>query len=401
MRIRINVSVRHLEFAVDLRNRSVFVAGVTVAAALWGCRGKAPPAAPIPLVLAGEVRHEAGSGEDPLRYPVEVAARYTTTMSFRVAGKVIERRVRLGDTVHQGDVVARLDPIDAQRQAASARASFAAAEHRLGYARRQLDRDQAQSGQNLIAVNQWEQTQDAFAAATAAREQAAAQDTLSRNALKYNTLIADHDGMITSENVDTGQVVTTGQAVYGLAWSGDTDVNLDAAASDLGRLSVGAPATVVFAALPGRRFEARVREISPAADPQSRTYRVKLTLLAAGGEVHLGMTGEATLAPPGSAGILPGGVPSASVFKVPATALFHRGKDPAIWVIRDGDSTLELRPVTVRAYSEQLVTVTQGLKDGERIVLAGVHTVYAGQRVTPTAPLFASDSDAAPALATR
>src|SRR6266853_1865636 len=69
-------------------------------------------------------------------------------------------------------------------------------------------------------------------------------------------LVADHDGMITSESADTGQYVSAGQAVYGLAWSGDIDVNLDAAAGDLGRMTIGQPADVMFSALPGRRFAA-------------------------------------------------------------------------------------------------------------------------------------------------
>src|SRR6202035_2090228 len=118
-----------------------------------------------------------------------------------------------------------------------------------------------------------------------------------RNTLQYNALIADHDGVITSENADTGQVVSAGQAVYGLAWTGDTDVILDAAAGDLGRIAVGPAAGVTFPALPGRRFEARVREVAPAADPQSRTYRVKLTLTEQPGAdaVRLGMTGDAVL----------------------------------------------------------------------------------------------------------
>ena len=105
---------------------------------------------------------------------------------------------------------------------------------------------------------------------------------------EYNTLAADHDGVITSENADTGQVVSAGQAVYGLAWSGDMDVTLDAAASDLGRISIGQAANVTFPALPGRGFDARVREITPAADPQSRTYRVKLTLTQPGRPCGLG-----------------------------------------------------------------------------------------------------------------
>ena len=361
---------------------------------LAGCSHKAPPAPPAAIVLAAPVRHEAGGG-DGLRYPVEAAARYTTTMSFRVAGKLIERRVRLGDSVRKGQVVAQLDAIDAQRQAASAQASLDAAEHRLTYAKQQLDRDRAQAAQNLIAANQLEQTEDAFAAASAAREQASAQNTVARNALQYNTLLADHDGYITSENADTGQVVTAGQAVYGLAWSGDVDVDMDTAAGDLGRMKVGQAASVSFTALPGRRFDARVREMSPAADPQSRTYRVKLTLLGPADSVHFGMTGDVVLAAAvGDAGQEP-------VFKVPATALFHQGKDPAVWVIQGADSVLELRRVVVSSYGERAVTISNGLKDGEQIVLAGVHTVFAGQKVTPQAPLFARDAQTAAAESAR
>ena len=211
---------------------------------------------------------------------------------------------------------------------------------------------------------------------------------------------AEHDGFITSENADTGQVVSAGQAVYGLAWSGDVDANLDAAASDLSRLVVGQPARVTFTALPGREFQAKVREISPAADPQSRTYRVKLTLTTPGTEVRLGMTGDAVLDAAGAgasavrAGTTAGGSAAspATVFKVPATAVFHEGNRPAVWLVRAPDSVLELRAVKVSNYGARSATVTEGLHDGDRIVQAGVHTVFAGQKVQPVAPLFADEA---------
>jgi RND family efflux transporter MFP subunit len=357
--------------------------------ALAGCHPAPPQAAPPALVVASAVHPQTDNGAQTIRYPVEAAARYSNFMSFRVAGKLIERSVRLGDVVHQGQLIARLDAVDARKQAASAQAGVDAAEHRLVFAKQQLERDQAQFAQNLIAANQWEQTQDAYVAALAARDQAAAQRVVARNALEYNSLRADHDGMITSENADTGQVVTVGQAVYGLAWSGDTDVDLDAAAADLGRMAIGQSATVTFAALSHRRFEARVREIAPAADPQSRTYRVKLSLLQPGQAVRLGMTGDAILSPLAAAN----GAPIEPLFEVPATAIFHRGKAPAVWVVRAKDSILELRPVTVSSYGERSVTVRSGLQDGDRIVLAGVHAVYAGQHVQPVEPLFTGDAE--------
>jgi multidrug efflux pump subunit AcrA (membrane-fusion protein) len=379
-------------------------------------------------------------------------------MSFRVPGKLIKRDVRLGDAVKEGQVLAQLDPVDAQKQFASAKAALDAAEHRLVYAQQQLDRDKAQSEANLIATNQLEQTQDSFTAALAGRDQASAQLVVARNNLQYNTLVADHDGLITSENADTGQVVSAGQAVYGLAWNGDTDVILDAAESELSRIAIGQSAKVTFPALPGRQFEARVREIAPAADAQSRTFRVKLQMTGSLDAVRLGMTGDATLLPiaagmaaatggsntdnsansasgaaaahrlgaagkhaaPAPASVATHGgsanapasgsqaglanaagdgatnpVPSFAAapsqqptFTLPATAIFHEGNTPAVWIITGNDSTLQLRAVKVSSYTDHSTVVAAGLNDGDVVVLAGVHTVYAGQHVKPVHPLF-------------
>jgi multidrug efflux system membrane fusion protein len=311
-------------------------------------------------------------------------------MSFRVPGKLIKRNVRLGDAVKEGQVLAQLDPVDAQKQFASAKAALDASEHRLVYAQQQLDRDKAQSEANLIATNQLEQTQDSYTAALAGRDQASAQLVVARNNLQYNTLVADHDGLITSENADTGQVVSAGQAVYGLAWNGDTDVILDAAESELGRIAIGQSAKVTFPALPGRQFEARVREIAPAADAQSRTFRVKLQMTGSLDAVRLGMTGDATLLPivAGMAAATAAAPSQQSTFTLPATAIFHEGNTPAVWIITGNDSTLQLRAVKVSSYTDHSTVVTAGLNDGDVVVLAGVHTVYAGQHVKPVRPLF-------------
>ena len=149
--------------------------------------------------------------------PGEVQARYSTPLSFRVGGKIVERLVRLGDAVTPGQIVARLDPADAAKNAASARAQLSAAQHQLDYAK-QLDRDRAQARENLIAATQLEQTRNAYASALAQRDQAAQQSALAADQLKYTTLQADHAGVITAERADTGQNVSAGQAVT--TWPG-------------------------------------------------------------------------------------------------------------------------------------------------------------------------------------
>ncbi|QDQ84205.1 efflux RND transporter periplasmic adaptor subunit [Paraburkholderia megapolitana] len=364
---------------VPLR-RAAYALVLSSVVLLAACQKK-EAAAPTPRpVVATAV--QADGRPNTMTLPAEVQSRYSTPLSFRIAGKIVERRVRLGDTVKSGEIVARLDPADAQKNAASAQAQLDAAQHRLVYAKQQLDRDRAQARDNLIAQAQLEQTEDSYAAASAQRDQAAQQAALSKDQLQYATLAADHAGVITAEQADTGQNVSAGQAVYNLAWSGDIDIIVDAPESALAALAVGQTAKVTLAALPGRSFTARVRELSPAADPQSRTWRARLTLENPGTDVRLGMTADVALN--GNA------AQSAASFTVPATALFHDGNAPAVWVVRT-DDVLELRRVQVARYEERTVAISNGLKNGERVVLQGVHTVTAGEKVRVMAPLHPED----------
>ncbi len=319
----------------------------------------------------------------PATYPGEVEARYSTPLSFRVNGKIVERSVRLGDTVKPGQILARLDPADYDKNAASAAAQREAAQHRYGFAKQQLERDTAQAEANLIAKVQLEQTQDAYASATAQRDQAQQQLALAENQRRYTQLVADHAGIITAENADTGQNVQAGQPVYQLAWSGDIDVFCDLPENTVAGVSIGEHAQVNLPALPGKRYTARVREIAAAADPQSRTWRVKLTLDEPDAAVRLGMSANVVLAAKHAG--------AAGAFTIPATALFHDGNAPAIWIVHKPDNVLQLRRVTISRYDASTITVTSGLDDNDQIVLQGVHTVTTGQKVRPVPPLHSED----------
>jgi len=361
--------------------RLALPAALALALAVSACgRNEAPPPAPRPVVA---MPAKADERLPAWTLPGEVQARYSTPLSFRVGGKITERLVRLGDTVTPGQVVAKLDPADATKNAAAAKAQLSAAQHQLEYARQQLDRDRAQARENLIAANQLEQTRNAYASALAQRDQAAQEAALSADQLKYTTLHADHAGLITAEQADTGQNVAAGTPVYQLAWSGDIDAICDVPESVLAGLAVGQRASVTLGPLRGKTFTAVLREIAPAADPQSRTYRVKLTLESPSPDVRLGMTANISFDNRSAADV--------ETYTVPATALFHDAKDPAVWVVKPEANTLELRRVEVLRYDARTVTLSGGVKAGERVVWQGVHTVSAGEKVRPVAPLHPED----------
>lgn len=407
------------------RRRRLSLALTTTAiavAALAACSRKAPPEPPPRPVVAMAAKT---AEQTPIAsLPAQIEARYATPLSFRVAGKIIDRSVRLGDAVKAGQVVARLDPADLSKNAASARAQLDAAQHQLDYATQTVTRDRAQAKENLIAPAQLEQSENAYASALAQRNQATQQAALAGDQLSYGNLKADRDGVITAEQADTGQNVSAGQPVYQLAWSGDVDVIADVPEVALGAFRIGQTATVSLPAVPGKTWQAKVREVAPAADPQSRTYRAKLSLLSPGPDVKLGMTANVAFAQP-----LPGSVaaptaaPTAASVPVaaapastsaagasaanvagnanaaiaagpaitlPSTALFHDGNQPAVWVVKQ-DDTLVLRRVKIARYGERTVTVAGGIQPGERIVWQGVHTVTAGEKVRVIAPLHPED----------
>jgi membrane fusion protein, multidrug efflux system len=343
-------------------------------------RHEAPAPAPRPVVAMAA---QADQHTPRSALPGQVQSRYSTPLSFRINGKILERRVRLGDSVKAGQVVARLDPADAEKNSASARAQLDAAEHQLVYAKQQLDRDRAQAAENLIAPAQLEQTQNAYASALAQRNQAQQQAGLAGDQLRYATLTADRAGFITAEQADTGQNVNAGQAVYTLAWSGDIDVICDVPEASLAAFAVGQQASITLPALPGRTFKARVRELSPAADAQSRTWRAKLTLDAPTRDVRLGMTADVAFdAAQTTAG---------ASFTIPSTALFHDKGQAAVWIVKKPGDALELRRVQVARYGERTVTLSGGVEAGERVVWQGVHTVSAGEKVRVVAPLHPED----------
>jgi multidrug efflux system membrane fusion protein len=344
---------------------------------------KPAPVAPLPREVV-VLPVQAGNGAQRLTLPAQVQARFSTPMSFRVAGPIIERRVHLGDTVRKGDIVARLDPADSEHNRASANADLESARQRLDNARQQLQRDTAQAREQLISPLQLEQTQDSYASALAQAKAAEARAALAGNQQRYTQLVAEHDGVISAEQANTGEVVAAGQPVFTLSWSGATDVITEAAESQVTKIQPGASATLQLNALPQQVLRGTVREISPAADPQSRTYRIKVTLdKEKNSALRLGMSGTVSIDTSHASN--PAGM------LIPATALFHKGNSSAVWIVNPTNGQLELRPVTVSAYGERSVTLSAGVSKGENIVVQGVHTLTAGEKVKPIAPLHAED----------
>ena len=342
---------------------------IAVCAALSACGAREqaePPPRPAPTV---EVRPDA----DPAVWtaPGVIAAPESMPLSFRQAGLILQRHAGLGDAVRAGQLLAELDPEPWRQNLAAAQAAHQAAREALDVAERQGRRDQAQGREGLIAQAQAEQTRAQLAQARAQYEQARQALARARDQMAYTRLAAGHDGVIVAEQAGTGQNVAAGQPVYTLAWGDGLEAVADLPARRVAGIAPGQAAEVEPMALPGVRLPARVREVARAADPASLGFRVKLRLDAADPALRLGMTATVRFRAPAA------GAPR---YTLPATALFHRGDGPAVWVVGAGGA-LALRPVEVAAYGADTVTVAAGIEPGQIVLAQGAHTVSEGQRV--------------------
>ncbi|WP_368648599.1 efflux RND transporter periplasmic adaptor subunit [Castellaniella ginsengisoli] len=347
------------------RQAALMAACVVLAAC--GARDPAePPPRPAPTVEIQPDAHAVAWTS-----PGVIAAPESTPLSFRQAGLVLRRHAGLGEAVRAGQVLAELDPAPWRQNLASAQARYEAARVARDVAERQWRRDRAQGSEGLIAQAQAEQTRGQWAQARAEFEQASQALAHARDQMVYTRLTAGHDGVIVAEQAAAGQNVAAGQPVYTLAWGDGLEVVVDLPERRVAGVELGQAAEVEPVARPGVRLTARVREIARAADPASLGFRVKLRLDAPDPALRLGMTATVRFLASAAAG---------ARYTLPATALFHQGDWPAVWVL-DDQGALALRTVEVAAYGTETVTLSAGVAPGQIVLAQGAHTVSEGQRV--------------------
>jgi len=290
----------------------------------------------------------------------EVRARYESQLGFRIGGKIVERLVDAGARVKSGQALARLDPADSSLQAGSAQAQY------------QLAQDDAARYRELRSKNFV--SQSALDAKEAALKAAAAQAGLAVNQTSYTVLRADHAGVITETLADVGQVVSAGQPVFRLAQDGEREVAIAVPETQFAKLKIGMPADIELWAMPDKNGVAhitgRLRELVPAADPASRTYAARVSLLDGGARAVLGMTAKVSFKSQDNRDRL----------IVPLSAIFQQGDRAAVWIVA-ADRSVSLRKVEVAAYRDNGAVISSGLATGERIVSAGVHKLSAGKRI--------------------
>lgn len=333
-----------------------------------GCHREQPAEQNRPIVKTMRITMDKGTQERT--YTAVIVARHEVQESFRVAGRIEKRLVDVGDHVREGQVLATLDEKDLRYAMESAQAELRAA----GSNREQAVTDERRYAKLLSdrVVSQAEFDLKHLSAdeARGRQERADRSLKLAVSKLGYAKLLSSTDGVVTKVSAEAGQVVAEGQSVVTLARKGALEVLVsipERRLQDIQRTR----GEVSLWSNPDVRYQAVLRETSPAADPATRTYAVRYSLPDADASVRLGMSAKLHLMETGS-------TPAA---RIPASALFNQGQGPGVWVVNPQEGQLTLTPVMVDHFTERDAFVRGQLAEGDIIVTSGVQKLDANTKV--------------------
>ncbi|APA71375.1 RND transporter MFP subunit [Janthinobacterium sp. 1_2014MBL_MicDiv] len=299
----------------------------------------------------------------------EVVPRVASQLGFRVGGKIVARKVDVGAVVKKGQLLMQLDPVDLQLSQAQAKAALVSAETNRDLARAELKRYKDLREKNFVSQAVLDSKDASYKAAQSNVEAAQAAYRGQANQSGYASLVADVDGVVTRIEAEVGQVVAPGTPVVVVAKSGEKEVVIGIPEDKVDTLRQVKDVVVRLWADPKQALPGKIREVSPVADPATRTYVAKVSIPDAP-QARLGMTAAVQFA----------SQTATPQIKVPLTALFNEKSQSSVWVVENG--AVKLVPVTVGGVAGNELVLSSGVKAGQTVVTAGVNLLKPGQKVT-------------------
>jgi len=302
-----------------------------------------------------------------------VGARVQSNLGFRVAGKIVERLVNIGEQVKAGQPLMRIDEADLRLALTAKQNAVAAARASLVQTNADEQRYANLVSNGWASRQRYEQAKAASDTAKAQLASAEADALVAENQTNYSVLVADADGTVVETLGEPGQVVSAGQIVVRLAQAGPREAVV--ALPETIRPAIGSVAEAsVYGAVDGRRYAAHLRQLSDSADAQTRTYEARYVLDGEAAAAPLGATVTVRLSSQGSQ----------PEVQVPLGAVLDNGQKTGVWVLDSATSTVRFQPVKLVRMSDETAVIS-GLNSDDPVVSLGAHLLQEGARVRTAA----------------
>ena len=337
-----------------------------------GCAEEAPPISNDYVRPAKLFIVQGHSGRDVREFPGQVSAAELTTLSFRIAGEITELPVLDGKQVKQGQVIARLDASVAQNELKNAQAEFELSDS-------EHVRKKSLFDQGIISRSSYDRAYANFVSARANLD-------IARDNLGYTVIKAPFTGLVGKVSVENHQVVQAKQTIATIQGEKVIEVTIQIPESIMANVRPEAEINdykplATFASMPDRSYEVTFKENAAEANGGSQTYDVTFVL---------DKPDDLTLLPGMSATVT---IDIAQIsritdderYTVPLAAVGRvDGEDDTfVWVAASDTNVIKKIPVTLGRVTDEGVEVLSGIKDGDRLVVAGLSELVDGMTVKP------------------
>src|SRR5689334_20511222 len=339
--------------------------GLPFLLAACGASSSPDPRTQAPLVRMEIVENSVAAERS---FTGVVAARVQSDLGFRVPGKVLERLVDTGQTVKRGQPLMRIDPTDLKLATRAQEEAVAAAKARAHQTSQDESRYRDLVSAGAVSASANDKVKAAAESARAKLNAAQAQADVARNETGYAVLLADADGVVVETLAEPGQVIAAGQVVVRVAHAGRREAVIELPETVRPVIGSTGRATLYGS---GQTGSAKLRQLSDAANRQTRTFEARYVLEGALADAPLGSTISIQVSDSRSAPAL----------RVPMGAIFDPGKGPGVWLVEGETPRVTWRAVRIAGLSGEAASVIGNLKAGDRVVALGAHLLHEGEPV--------------------
>ena len=402
-----------------MKRSTLIVVGMTLLLLLISCSKKTETSQTLPIVEGTKIETvQTTYVEDYYEAVGTVRAKNSSVVAARIMGSIVALHVREGDTVRAGQTLIEIESREAGIQVQKAQAGVREATDALDEVDRNIRaaesaREAAQANEKLanttfsryqtlfarrsVSPQEFDEVRSKLEVASAEREvadrllqatrarqkqvlaridQAKADVSNARVHVGYARLTSPINGIVVSRQTDVGYLATPGAPLLTIENNSRYQLEVAVEESRLGTIHPGDQAQLEIEALGDKELSGSVEEIVPAADPNSRSYIVKLSVPnVAGAQLRSGLYGKARF--------LSG---HRQALAIPKTAITQRGQLTGVFIV-DQSGIARLRLIkTGRAFGER-VEILSGLNAGEQLLIEGPPTIQDGTRVREAAPV--------------
>ena len=335
-----------------------------------------PTETPLRLVKYEEV---GTSGNNKIRtYSGIAKAGDEIELSFRTSGIITTLNARVGTRVKKGELIAKLDNVQAELAFQQSVSALKSAESSLNTANSSLDRVKSLYEKGSSSLSDYEKAKNSYQTALDQYESAKRNKSIKQSQISYGIIKAPKSGVIAIRNSELNETISSGKVIAVLNAGNQINVMVGIPENVINETQIGMDTKIAFSAIKDQAFQGTIIEVSPIIDSNSATYPIKINI-----------TNPTTLVKPGMAANVifnfsPSTPTTNNSLYVPLKAVGEDSNGNFVFLVEsnnDKTGIITKRTIRIGELTSSGFIVKGGLISGDKIATAGLQTLLDGQKV--------------------